>query len=68
MRRQTSLRRLLDENVTANEQMTRCTRKVLYAPLMRLCELANGDTGAGGAACPFIEDTEKIGLKSGNLL
>jgi hypothetical protein len=61
MRRQTSLRRLLDENVTANEQMTRCAGKVLYAPLMRLCELANGDTGAGGAACPFIEAPEKLG-------
>jgi hypothetical protein len=61
MRRQTSLQTLLDENVTADEQMTRCAGKVLYAPLILLYDLANGDTSAGGAACPFIEALEKLG-------
>jgi hypothetical protein len=45
MRRQTSLQRLLDENVTADEQVTRCAGKGLYAPLILLYDLANGETG-----------------------
>jgi len=60
MRRRTSLQKLLDENVTADEQVMRCAGKVLYAPLMLLYDLANGDRGAGGAACPFIEALEKL--------
>jgi len=41
--------------------MTRCAGKVLYAPLILLYDLANGDTVGGGAACPFIEVLEKLG-------
>jgi len=68
MHRRTFGQKLLDENVTADEQVTRCAGKVLYAPLILLYDLANGDTGAGGAACPFIESLQKLGWKRGNLL
>jgi hypothetical protein len=68
MRRRTFGQKLLDENVTADEQVTRCAGKVLCAPLILHYNLANGDTGSGGAACPFIESLGKLGWKNGNVL
>ena len=56
-------KKLRDKNVTAEEQVTRCAGKVLYSPLIRLYDLANG-----GAACPFIESLQKLGWENGNLL
>ena len=61
MHRRTFGQKLLDENVTADEQVTRCAGKVLYAPLILLYGLASGNTGSGDAACLFIEALEKLG-------
>jgi hypothetical protein len=58
------LQKNLDEIVTADEQVTRCVRKVLCAPLSRFYGLANG----GGAACPVIAPLKALGWQSENIL